>query len=155
MFVYASFFFSERTKIKCTCLQSSLWATSHPMWPLLSDTAVLPEEGASHGKKNRCCDRRTVVRRQVLVTHRWRSVDRHWRITWGRIHLGTLQNNLGAMDAQPVCQTVGKLQEKDGVVPECRTSWILWWSQRGCPSAAGPWWKTEGKIINAKHTLAL
>lgn len=87
-------FFSWRGKNKLHVLASSLWATSHLMWPLLSNTAVLPEEGGSLARKHLLWTPWTVVahgvlRPWVLVTHQRPSVDRQLLITSGRIHLGT------------------------------------------------------------------
>lgn len=54
-------FFSWTDKNKLHVLASSLWATSHLMWPLLSNTAVLPEEGGSLASKHLLWTPRTVV----------------------------------------------------------------------------------------------
>lgn len=55
------FFFSWTDKNKLHVLASSLWATSHLMWPLLSNTAVLPEEGGSLARKHLLWTPRTVM----------------------------------------------------------------------------------------------
>lgn len=54
-------FFSWTDKNKLHVLASSLWATSHLMWPLLLDTAVLPEEGDALARKPLLWSPRTVV----------------------------------------------------------------------------------------------
>lgn len=132
------FLFSSWTdKNKLHVLASSLWATSHLMWPLLSNTAVLPEEGGSLAREHLLWTPRTVVhfsfrknkllllRQRVLVTHQRQSVDRQRLITSGRIHLGTPRLpttkhlHFVAVDAQPaVCQMFARSQISEAAARE-------------------------------------
>lgn len=129
-------FFSWTDKNKLHVRASSLWATSHLMWPLLSNTAVLPEEGGSQARKHLLWTPRTVVhffppqnkllvlRQRVLVTHQRQSVDRQRLITSGRIHLGTPRLpttkhlHFVAVDAQPVCQMFARSQTSEAAARE-------------------------------------
>lgn len=150
MIVNASFFFFSWTdKNKLHVLASSLWATSHLMWPLLSNTAVLPEEGGSLARKHLLWTPRTVVHfffakqtpRSQTASPCHTSAAERWQTTAHNIRTDTpgdteapndktlaLRRSRRTAGLSNVCEKPniwGCCKRKTWVVPECRMFWSL------------------------------